>query len=139
MSIVAVRLEEYLRQCRCHAFNWQHFNCAHFAAYWVALAENRPALNLASLRDWIKMRDDAGGVEPAITKFIGREPMPNVNFASVGDIVVLPSRRPERRYIGICSGRYSAFLPMNSDEIGFIYTTLAVAAWHVNTEALLEV
>ena len=132
----AMHLESYFAECRVRRFDWHSNHCGNFSAGWVERAEHRKLDLPDSLQDQIRLRDRCGGVAQAVSFLLGREPMGNKKLAQPGDIVLLPSRRPERSYIGICSGRYAAFLPMSGEELAFVAMAQVECAWSVSKELL---
>lgn len=129
-------LEAYLVEARVRRFDWHTFSCSNFGAEWVARAERRVVV-VPPLREQLRMRDLLGSVAAVVSVVIGRPPLDHTRNAQAGDILLLPSKRPERAYIGICCGRYAAFLPLSGEELAFVsWTDTATHAWRVEKELL---
>jgi len=130
-SSLASNLDTYLQEQEGRAFDWPTFNCCHFAQGWVQRQEGH-ALNLVprvkDRKSALRIIHDRGGREAAISKAIGREPIP-VTMARPGDLVLF--RSADSAMLGICCGRTGACIGEGVGNIVHIEMTQACAAWPV--------
>jgi hypothetical protein len=124
-------LSAFFASCRGRMFDWRTFNCTHFAAAWVRMAEPgllpeewpEPASALAAAR-LIKER---GGLAAWVTDVLRRDPIP-MAFATTGDLVMMPGATVG--LLGVCNGRLVGAM---SDEhsLQFIPMPAEGLAWAV--------
>lgn len=135
MTQKAKALSAYLTQLGAEPFDWRANNCVHFAGRYVAMVEGGEPLSgiamaptLAGTRRLIKRH---GGLAAAVTKRLGREPIPPA-FAQVGDVVLIPlsTTDPEALALGLCCGDCAAVMTL-AGSVERVAMSTALHAWRV--------
>lgn len=131
----AARLDDYLCRARLRSFDWATFNCCHFAAQWVHEETGHPVtLEIPAVT--CKVEADlaaervGGSLQGAVTAALGQEPKP-ATLAQIGDLVLLQEEGVTA--VGICTGRYAAFLALESGA-RFLPMRHAQFAWTIEMD-----
>jgi hypothetical protein len=107
-------------------FNWQRWNCAHFAAAWVLVATGR-RIDLGMVaadnpRAWTAALTAAGGMRRHTSAQLGAPARPAC-LALPGDVVMLPGRLMPAA-LGVCVGERIACV---GSPAGVAWQPIAVA------------
>lgn len=104
------KLAEYLRDCHSGKVSLSRYDCAKFAALWVAIATGRPVTH-PFLKDNVTCSDSLSMLSQKTLESCVSEVLPNtVSISQVmrGDIVL--RRQDGLSALGICDGENSYFL-----------------------------
>ena len=126
------RLHAYVQRHGARAFSWEHANCCHFAAGWVAEVTGRnPMAGLEATPTFAStrhlLRHLGGTLVEATTLRMGAPPMVPA-MAQAGDVLhmALPGGACA---IGICTGRDAWFV--QAGGLVRLHTLYATHAWAV--------
>jgi hypothetical protein len=130
---------EWLSHRAAAPFDWASANCCHFAAAWVAHAEQAdpmaglPATATATAAQRLVKR--LGGMMAAWTRQLGRDPIPPL-MAQVGDVVLVPQEAEQGvgAVMAVCNGAVW-MAPDAHGAMIFGPMSAATAAWRVEPRA----
>lgn len=97
-------ITEFMAAWRHAPFSWESGHCGHMPAAWVERVTGKPvdmpsvSGEFAALRRVVR----AGGFVGAITQAIGRDPLPCVSDAQIGDVLAWRAGVASRGLIGVC-------------------------------------
>lgn len=128
-------LTQYLASLPTTPFDWQTYNCCHFAARWVELVTGKnpmaglePTADLRAARKLIKSL--GGSMVDAWTKQLGYGPLVTPNLAQIGDVVLLPIDENGAEAVGVCAGGIAAFVT-DQGHVCFIQMDQVTHAWRI--------
>jgi len=127
-------LDAHLQRCAALPFDYVQMDCARFVGEWVRTATGVDHLGMiswnseAAARKWLNS-NGLSSLPAAVDQFL---PSISVARAGVGDVVAVSGTPGDLSWtpLGICLGRYSAFLV---PDVGIVRlrTLSAIRAWSV--------
>lgn len=135
MAGLSDRLFEFVASFSAEPFDWEGANCCHMPAAWVEHIEGRHIVlpRVTSQLSAFREASRAGGLLAAITSAIGRDPMPSLSDARIGDVVAWRSGVAGPGYIGLCGVVIADGFAVVSTGVNAVLRPIdnAAAAWRV--------